>query len=91
RDAGHAILNGITRLSLLKLIARKGYRFEERPFSLEEARTAEEAFLTSSTNFVLPVTRIDGNPVGDGRVGPLTLALREHYMDYMRSLKREPA
>jgi D-alanine transaminase len=40
---------------------------------------------------VLPVTRIDGKPVGDGRVGPLTSALREHYIDYMRNLKREPA
>jgi D-alanine transaminase len=83
RDATHAILSGITRLSLLKVIRAEGYEFVERAFTLAEAMAAREAFLTSSTSYVMPVTRIDGAPVGDGRPGTLTMALRQHYMDYM--------
>ena len=83
RNASQAILSGITRLSLLKLIRAEGYKFEERPFSVAEAKAAREAFLTSSSSFVLPVTRIDGTSVADGRPGPLTLALRRHYLAYI--------
>ena len=83
RGASPAILNGITRLSLLKVIRDAGYDFAERPFTVAEAKAAREAFLTSSTSYVMPVTRIDGTPIGDGRPGPLTLALRQHYMAYM--------
>jgi len=83
RDATHAILNGITRLSLLNVIRAEGYGFEERPFTVAEAKAAREAFLTSSTSYVMPVTRIDDAPVGDGRPGALTVALRRHYLDYM--------
>lgn len=85
RDASQAILNGITRLSLLKVIRAAGYDFAERPFTVAEAKAAREAFLTSSTSYVMPVTRIDGAPIGEGRPGPLTLALRQHYMAYMAS------
>src|SRR3546814_9183838 len=59
RDATHSILNGITRLALIELIRKAGYRLEERAFSVAEARTAREAFLTSSTSFVLPVTQLE--------------------------------
>lgn len=83
RDASQAILNGITRLSLLNVIRAEGYDFAERPFTVAEAKAAREAFLTSSTSFVMPVTRIDGAAVADGRPGPLTKALRQHYLDYM--------
>lgn len=83
RDATQSILNGITRLSLLKVIRAEGYDFAERPFTVAEAKTAREAFLTSSTSYVMPVTRIDGTPVSDGRPGPLTAALRRHYADYL--------
>jgi len=83
RDASQAILNGITRLSLLKVIRAAGYEFAERPFTVAEAKSAREAFLTSSTSYVMPVTRIDGAPIGDGRPGALTMALRQNYMAYM--------
>jgi len=83
RDASQAILNGITRLSLLKVIRAAGYGFAERPFTVAEAKAAREAFITSSTSYVMPVTRIDGVPVGDGRPGALTMALRQQYVDYM--------
>jgi len=88
RDATHAILNGITRITLLKLIKAEGYDLEERNFSVAEAKDAREAFLTSSTSFVLPVTQIDGQPVGNGHPGILTGKLRQHYVDYVQSLKK---
>jgi D-alanine transaminase len=87
RDTSNAILGGITRLSLLALVRAEGVDVEERPFSLAEVQSAREAFLTSSTNFVMPVTRIDGKPVGNGHPGLLTGKLREHYMDYVEDLK----
>lgn len=74
------ILGGITRLSLLELARTGGVKLVERAFTLEEARNAAEAFLTSSSSFVLPVTMIDGRPVGNGRPGPVTLKLREIYL-----------
>lgn len=88
RDATHSILNGITRITLLELIRREGYELEERPFSVEEAKKAKEAFLTSSTSFVLPITQLDGKPIGNGHPGILTGKLRQHYMDYMKGLKK---
>jgi D-alanine transaminase len=88
RDATHSILNGITRITLLELIRSEGYELEERAFSLDEARAAREAFITSSTSFVLPVTQLDGKPIGNGHPGILTGKLRQHYIDYMNSLKQ---
>ncbi len=87
RDASHAILNGITRLALLKLAKAEGLDFEERAFSVDEALSAREAFLTSSSSFVMPVTRIDGKPIGNGHAGILTVKIRDSYMDYIRSLE----
>jgi D-alanine transaminase len=87
RDATHSILNGITRIILLDLIRKEGYELEERAFSVDEARAAREAFITSSTSFVLPVTQLDGKPIGNGHPGILTGKLRQHYLDYMQSLR----
>jgi D-alanine transaminase len=87
RDATHSILNGITRITLLELIKAEGYALEERPFSVAEAEKAREAFLTSSTSFVLPITQLDGKPIGNGHPGILTGKLRQHYLDYMQGLK----
>ena len=86
RNANSAILNGITRLALLDLIRKEGYRLEERAFSLEEARAAREAFVTSSSSFIMPVTQIDDHSVGNGHPGLLTMKLRESYIDYMNGL-----
>jgi D-alanine transaminase len=76
RPLGNEILAGIVRRSLLGLIDGLADAFEQRPFSLAEARAAREAFLTSSSGFLLPITRLDGQPVGDGKVGAVTLELR---------------
>lgn len=87
RHANSEILNGITRIALLDLIEKEGYKLEERAFSVEEARSAREAFVTSSSSFVMPVTQIDENPVGNGHPGLLTMKLRDSYIAYMNSLK----
>ncbi|MSP88999.1 MAG: D-amino-acid transaminase [Alphaproteobacteria bacterium] len=83
RQANHAILNGVTRLSLIKLARQEGLRFVERPFSVEEAKGAREAFISSATAFVTPVTQIDDRVIGNGRAGSLSLRLRQAYFDYM--------
>src|SRR6185437_1638129 len=82
RQADQGILNGVTRLGLLRVIAASGLKFVERPFSVAEAKQAAEALLTSSTNFVVPVVRIDETPVGDGKPGPLAKKLAASYADY---------
>jgi D-alanine transaminase len=79
RAADTAILNGVTRLAVLDIIHREGLRLVERPFTVAEAKAAREAFLTSTTADLLPVVRIDGAPVGEGRPGPLALKLRAAY------------
>lgn len=78
---GHDILGGVTRLSLLELAAKTGVKLVERSFTLQEALAADEAFLTSSSAFILPVTTIDGQKVGSGRPGPVTQQLRQIYVE----------
>lgn len=85
RNLSHALLPGITRASVLELAAGHGVSIEERAFTPDEARTAREAFITSATNFVVPVTRIDGQPVGDGKPGALTRHIREIYIETRRA------
>jgi len=80
RPASHAILNGITRQSILRIAAAERLRFEERPFSLEEAFAAREAFVSSATSFVTPVLKIDDRIVGDGTPGPLGRRLLDAYV-----------
>ena len=70
------ILAGITRRSLFRLAAESGVVIEERRFTLNEAYEADEAFLTSASNFVLPIVEIDGNRIGGGQPGPVARKLR---------------
>jgi D-alanine transaminase len=79
RPAGHGILSGITRAVLFDVIKARGLRVEERPFTLDEAFGAREAFVTSASQIVLPVVQIDGRPVGDGKPGPVAIALRREF------------
>jgi len=82
RELSRALLPGITRGALIELVREHDLRFEERAYTLEEAATAAEAFITSSTSFVYPVVTIDGQPVGDGKPGKLTQRLRQLYIDH---------
>lgn len=91
RAPAHEILNGITRQTILKLAAEEGIKFEERPFSMEEAYNAKEAFVSSATSFVTPVVSIDGKPVGNGGVGTLASKLLDAYRDYAAGLRGEAA
>lgn len=77
---GPHILPGVTRSAVLRLAKEDGVRVEERPFTVEEAYRAREAFLTAASAFVLPVVEIDGRPIGDGTPGPVTRAFRAHYI-----------
>jgi D-alanine transaminase len=82
RPATNEILNGITRLSILKLADRQGLKFVERAFSVDEAKRAREAFVSSATSFVTPVTQIDDTVIGNGKAGTLSTGLRQTYLDY---------
>jgi len=79
RPLGHDILRGITRTVLIEVIAAQGLALEERAFTVEEAYAAREAFLTSASQTVMPVVRIDGRPVGNGAPGLVATALRRDF------------
>ena len=75
----HSILGGITRQAVLGLAEELGIPVREKPFTLEQVYSAQELFLSSTTSEVLPLTRINGQPVGTGRPGPVTLRLYEAF------------
>jgi D-alanine transaminase len=79
RPADNGILRGITRTVLVDVIRAQGLEFEERPFTVEEAQAAREAFLTSASQIVMPVVRIDDRPVGNGAPGSVATALRAEF------------
>lgn len=85
RKADTAILSGVTRKAVLALAAEQALTLKERPFSLEEAWNATEVFMTSASSFVLPIVRIDGRGIGDGRPGPIARRLRELYLEFARN------
>jgi D-alanine transaminase len=82
RHADHAILRGITRTVVLDAVKEQNIAVEERAFTLEEAYGAREAFITSASQIVLPVVSINGRPIGDGKPGPVAIALREVFHRY---------
>jgi len=79
---GNEILGGITRQTVIRCAEMLQLRVEERAFSVEEAKSAKEAFITSAMNLVTPVVAIDNHKVGDGKPGPVALRLREAYVAY---------
>jgi D-alanine transaminase len=79
RPADNGILRGITRTVLIEAIAAQNLLFEERPFTVEEAYAAREAFVTAASQIVMPVVRIDDRPIGSGSPGPVATALRESF------------
>ena len=81
RQVDHSILRGITRTTLIEIIAAHGLRLEERKFGLDEAFRAREAFITGATTLVMPVVAIDGHKIGGGAPGPVTLKLRHIFHD----------
>jgi D-alanine transaminase len=79
------ILHGVTRAAMVELLAEAGVTLEERPFSVEEAELAREAFVSSASLFIMPVTSINGKKIGDGKSGPISSALRNAYLDWAKN------
>jgi D-alanine transaminase len=84
RARSHKTLPGCTALAIAALAAETGLVIEERPFSLDEALAAREAFMSSASSFVLPIVSLDGAPVGDGTPGPVATRLRQLYLEFAR-------
>jgi D-alanine transaminase len=82
RAADRAILKGITRTVLLDVLKTHDLTLVERPFTVAEAVGAREAFITSASQIVMPVVRIDGQPVGNGAPGLIATALRADFHRY---------
>ena len=80
RGLSNAILAGCTRRSLFHLAQEQGIVIEERAFTVDEAYAADEAFLTSASQFVMPITEIDGHRIGGGQPGPVVRKLRELFL-----------
>ncbi len=81
RGLSNNILAGCTRRALFRLAKEKGVTLEERAFTPDEAYAADEAFLTSASNFVMPIVEIDNKRVGGGQPGPVTRKLREMFLE----------
>ena len=77
--ATHQILHGVTRAYVIELAKGQGLPVEERPVTLEEMRAADEIFFTGTTTEVRPTVRLDDQPVGSGKVGPVARALYEAF------------
>jgi D-alanine transaminase len=85
RPAEHGILKGITRQVVLDMVEKKGIAFEERPFTLEEARDAKEAFITAASTLVMPVVSLDGQAIGNGHPGEMSRDLRASFHEMAES------
>lgn len=90
RPNSTAVLPGCTRKALLALAAEGAIRLEERAFTLDEAKGAAEAFMSSASTFLYPIVEIDGSPVGTGVPGPVATRLREIYVDFARREAADP-
>lgn len=85
------ILSGIARGVVLEMAQRESLPVAERFLSPDELRQADEVFLTGTTSHVLPIVSIDGRPVGDGMVGPVTRRLQELYLQRLEQIAHLPA
>ena len=86
RGLSNDILHGITRAAVLRFAKEAQMEVEERNFTIDEAKEADEAFTTSASAFVMPVVEIDGVALGNGTPGRLALRMREIYLDEMRKV-----
>lgn len=84
RALSNDILHGITRAAVLRFAREAQMEVEERNFTIDEAKAADESFITSASAFVMPVVEVDGAAIGSGKVGPVATRLREIYLDEMR-------
>jgi D-alanine transaminase len=83
RPQSNKVLPGITRKAVLAFLAESGMRFEERAVTVDEMLAADEAFVTAASSIVMPVTELDGKPIGGGQPGPTARRLRELYFNFV--------
>ena len=84
RQLSNDILHGITRAAVLRFAREAQMKVEERNFTIDEAKDADEAFVTSASTFVMPVVQVDEAVLGDGTPGPVSRRLREIYVEESR-------
>jgi D-alanine transaminase len=80
RPLSNDLLHGVTRAVLLRIARERQMQIIKQPFTVAEAKSAREAFISAASNPAVPVIAIDGAPVGDGRPGPVAQALRAAYL-----------
>jgi D-alanine transaminase len=80
RALSNSILPGIRRRVLVEMAERGGFKLEQRAFTVAEAKSADEAFLSNASSLVLPIVSIDGQAVANGKPGVLTTDLRKRYI-----------
>jgi D-alanine transaminase len=85
---GPFLLPGITRDLIIELATANHIDCREQHISREDLQQAEEIWLTSSTKEILPVTRLDGDPVANGQPGPLFKSMLALYQDYKQQLRQ---
>jgi D-alanine transaminase len=83
RPLSNAILPGIRRKILLEMANKHGIKVEQRAFRLKEAYEADEAFLSSATSLILPITKIDDRYIQEGKPGKIYKKMRQLYIDYV--------
>ncbi len=79
RPDGTGILPGITRKTVTDIVRQEGLTIEERKFTVEEAQSAREAFMTAASTVVMPIVNIDGKPVANGAPGSIASSLRQKF------------
>ena len=81
RPISSSILNGITRKTLLKGLNKHGYSFKEKKFNMNDIRKSKEAYITSATQYVMPVVKVNNKKIGDGKVGKFAKIFKEIYLE----------
>ena len=76
----YRILKGCTRHKLISIVKKKKLKFEEKKFSIKALLSADEVFMTSATNFVMPIIKVDKHKISDGKPGQITLRLRDEFI-----------
>ena len=74
-------MNGITRKTLIKGLKKYGYNFKEQKFNVNDIKKSKEAYITSATQYVMPVVKVNNKKIGDGKVGKFAKVFKEIYLE----------
>jgi len=84
-----SILPGITRSAVMKIASDMGYEVKEERFTRDELYIADEVFFTGTAAEVTPVREVDGRRIGEGKPGPVALAIQKKFFDVARGKHEE--